>query len=44
MKTMQNSKSPASNGLFKEFYESFWDAINRFSYRKTKNKGELSIS
>ena len=23
MKTMQNNKSPASNGLFKGFYESF---------------------
>ena len=44
---MQNDKSPGSNGLTKEFYETFWNELKESfidSVSKTKEKGHLSIS
>ena len=44
---MQNDESPGSNGLTKEFYETFWNELKESfidSVSETKEKGHLSIS
>ena len=44
---MQNDKSPGSNGLTKEFYETFWDELKEIfviSVREAKEIGHLSTS
>ena len=44
---MQNHKSPGSDGLTKEFYETFWIELKPIfvdSVLEAKEKGHLSIS
>ena len=46
-KSWQNDKSPANDGLPKEFYVTFWDDIKATfvsSLKQAKERKELSIS
>ena len=47
LSTMQNNKSPGSDGLTTEFYRSFWDIISTYvvnSFNYAFKNGNLSIS
>ena len=47
MKSMVHNKSLGNDGLAKEFYETFWDAIIDLFYKSAKDpktKEELSVS
>ena len=47
MKSMENDKTPGSDGLTKEFYVTFWDDIKATfvsSLKQAKERKELSIS
>ena len=46
LKSMLNNKSPGNDGLYKEFYEAFWEDIKDFfinSRKEAKIKSSLSI-
>ena len=47
LKSMQNDKSPGSDDLTKELYETFWNELKEIfvdSVLETKEKGQLDIS
>ena len=47
LKSMQNGKSPGNYGLTKEFYETFWNELQKIfvdSVLEAQEKGRLSIS
>ena len=47
LKSIQNYKTPGSDGLTKEFYETFWNEIKYVflkSLKQAEEKGQLSIS
>ena len=47
LKSLENNKSPGNDGLFKEFYECFWDEVKKpflASIHKVFRNEELSTS
>ena len=47
LKSMENNKSPGSDGIYKEFYECFWDEVKKpllASIHKAFLNPELSTS
>ena len=47
LKSMQNDKPPSNDGLTKEFYETFWNKLDKTfidSVSETTEKGYLSTS